>query len=228
MNKAVLRYSDDTQIMAEALTCRRGGRTVFANMSFTLSAGSYLCLRGRNGAGKSTLLRLIAGLVPQSDGKFVVQAGGQALDIKSSLLMVGHLNGLKPALTLRDNAAMFQKVMTGQNLDQAVLQAAAKRFALAHLLDQPVQYFSSGQRHRSALMRFELVSRQIWLMDEPTVGLDSDNRQALAVMMQSHLERGGIIISATHDPIDVEGIELNLDDFAPKQIGQNSLESEWL
>lgn len=209
-------YIRDMKIHASSLACRRGGRVVFKGVTFEISAGDYLCLRGRNGAGKSTLLRLLAGFVPASSGELSLIATREERLLSDHVMMVGHMNGLKPVLSLRENAAIFHKLMTGRSVPDSVLQHAAEVFDLTHLLDEPVQYFSSGQRHRSALMRLNLVPRQVWLMDEPTVGLDQQNRAALAQMMQAHLRCGGMIISATHDPIDVEGKDLNLDDFAPK------------
>jgi len=142
--------------------------------------------------------------------------GAVSSDTARSGLMIysGHKHGLKTVLSLRENCAAFYQLMTGKHLAEADLEKAATAFGLDELIDQPLQYFSSGQTHRCALLRFLLVSRQIWLMDEPTVGLDSQNRARLETLMQSHLGRGGMIIAASHDPLGIAAETLDLTDFA--------------
>lgn len=210
-------YSSKTRIRADGIACRRGGRTVFERVSFDVQAGDFLMLRGRNGAGKSTLLRLLAGLLPATAGTLSFECDDKT-DSQippEAMLMAGHQNGLKPALTLKDNAQFFHRLMTGQAPTADALMAAAEAFQLGRLMGDPVQYFSSGQRHRAALMRFALVPRPVWLMDEPTVGLDGENRAALAALIGDHVARGGIAIAASHDAIDLPGLTLTMDDFAP-------------
>lgn len=212
---------------ARDLACFRGGRMVFEKLSFTLEPGKLLYLRGRNGSGKSTLLRLIAGYLAIRQG--TLSYGDEVWGVgdaarSETLVYAGHDNALKPVLSLRDNAQELARLMTGQALDDSVLEAAAGVFGLDYLLEQPVRFFSSGQRHRSNLMRFLYLGRPLWLMDEPTVGLDTENREALAQMMKDHLTRGGMIIAATHDPIGVDGAEINLKDYQPTQ----QAEEAWL
>lgn len=220
-------YDSSLALHAADLSCRRGGRMVFEGVSFDVQSGDFLLLSGRNGAGKSTLLRLLAGLLPAAGGEVSLSQPGETVSGLPSekLMLVGHQHGLKPGLTLRDNAVFFHRLMTGTLPTEEGLLAAAEKFGLAALLDEPVQYFSSGQRHRSSLMRYALVPRQIWLMDEPTVGLDSANRDALSLLIKEHLAAGGIAIAASHDPIDVEGRSLNMDGCAPKSA---QFEEAWL
>lgn len=210
---------DKKALMGLNLACTRGGRRVFEGLSFTLESGGLLYLRGPNGTGKSTLLRLIAGLTPACAGtlKFgesVWRPGSAAAE--EAVIYAGHENALKPVLTLREHAENYVKLMTGRSLSDDAAHEAAAVFDLTRLLDQPARFFSSGQKHRASLMRFALVHRPLWLMDEPTVGLDSANREALERLMAGHLGRGGMIVAATHDPIAVLGAELNLKDYQPK------------
>ncbi len=214
-------------LRADDLACFRGGRMVFEHLSFELKPGELMYLRGRNGSGKSTLLRLIAGYLRISAGtltygKDAWSHGDAALS--EALIYAGHDNALKPVLTLRENARELARLMTGRAVADVPLAEAADVFGLTGLLDQPVRYFSSGQRHRSNLLRFAYLARPVWLMDEPTVGLDAENREALAALMRQHLKAGGMIIAATHDPIGVDGAVVDMRDYQPKV----SLEEAWL
>lgn len=194
---------------------------VFENLSFRLTPGSLFFLRGRNGTGKSTLLRLVAGFVSARTGSLTY--GGEEWDrgdaaLAEALVYAGHDAALKPVMTLRENAQELARVMTGRPVSEDRLEQAAEVFGLSGLLDHPVRYFSSGQRHRSSLMRFAFLSRPLWLMDEPTVGLDAENRRALADLMKVHLASGGSILAATHDPIGVEGEVLDMGAYQPAPV----------
>ncbi len=201
---------------------------MFDGLGFQAKSGDFVSLTGKNGSGKSTFLRVLAGFIPASEGAMGFSVDGESATgvARDSFLMVGHMNGLKPAFSLRQNLQLFSRLMTGRHIDDDSLLEAACTFGLAALLDESVQYFSSGQRHRSALTRFCLVPRQIWLMDEPTVGLDAENRQALAGLIQRHIACGGIVIAATHDPMGVSGQTLNMDVFRPT--GNPSVDEDWL
>ncbi|WP_417449478.1 heme ABC exporter ATP-binding protein CcmA [Kordiimonas sp.] len=212
------RSFDAHSLVARGLATSRGGRRVFEGLGFALHAGGLLYLRGPNGSGKSTLLRLIAGFVKARAGTLMYGDSDWTQNppaYDAALIYAGHENALKPVMTLRENALAYASLMTGAAVAEARLDAAAALFGLTALLDRPARFFSSGQKHRANLMRFALLDRPLWLMDEPTVGLDATSRQALADLMTAHLASGGMIIAATHDPIGVVGDELALDDFTP-------------
>ncbi len=69
---------------------------------------------------------------------------------------------------------------------------------LSALADYPAALLSAGQRRRLALARLALVPRAIWLLDEPSVGLDESAQKLLAGLMNGHLREGGLIVAATH------------------------------
>src|SRR5438270_526396 len=95
------------------LACRRGGRTVFATLGFSVASGAALVLRGANGSGKSTLLRLMAGLAHPSAGTMAWNGGVVAEDPEAHgarLRYVGHLDATKAAMTLRENLAFAAKL----------------------------------------------------------------------------------------------------------------------
>ncbi|WCL54465.1 heme ABC exporter ATP-binding protein CcmA [Gimibacter soli] len=207
-------------LAAEGLSAVRGGRRVFEGVSFTLAPGGFLLLAGRNGSGKSTLIRAIAGLLPPVGGHL---SWGEArlapgdLAAQGLLIYQGHQFGLKPVETLAAACRHWAAIM-GHDVPDDLLVAAAKRFGMVNLLDEPIRCFSSGQRHRAALMRFCLAPRPLWLMDEPTVGLDTDNRAALEALIADHRARGGMVIAASHDPIAAEGDRLDMDAHAPRRV----------
>lgn len=185
------------ELTVEKLDVERGGRPVLANTNLNVRAGEMLLLTGSNGSGKTTLLSAIAGLVPAS-GLIRLGGGHPDLGVGQQSHFIGHRDALKPSLTVEENLAFWSGFLEGSRLEPAL-----DAFGLSALRDFPVAVLSAGQRRRLALSRLHLAARAVWLLDEPTVGLDAASSARLASHMQVHLEGGGIIVAASHVSIDV-------------------------
>ncbi len=191
-------------LTVERLTCRRGEHEVFAGLSCSVHPGDALILRGPNGAGKSSLLRVLAGFIVPAAGEVLWE--GQDVDDdpdahRARLHYVGHLDTLKPVLTAAENLR-GQAAMLGRAAD---VDGALAAFGLAPLRDLPGRFLSSGQRRRLALARLLAVRRPLWLLDEPTVGLDRESIERLEAQIARHREAGGLAVIATHMDMDLPG-----------------------
>ena len=197
------------------LTCIRGGRRVFSGVGFSVAAGNALVLTGPNGAGKSSLLRLIAGLIHPAEGRLALEGGDPELSVGEQAHYVGHLDPLKPALTVTENLTFWARFLNGKA--DAGLPARIERgldaVGLADLAQLPAGYLSAGQRRRLSLSRVLAVPRPIWLLDEPTTALDAASQDRLRRSMHDHLSGGGIVVAATHAP-------LGLDEAGQLQLGR--------
>ncbi len=162
------------QLTAENLACERGGRTVFSNQNFSLGSGELLQLTGPNGSGKSSLLRLLASLSEPSHGKISLEGGAPDLTPGQQAHYIAHSDASKSALTVTENLKFWRDFIGGGDLMRA-LQAVN----LSALADYPVALLSAGQKRRLALARLALVPRAIWLLDEPSVGLDEAAQKLL-------------------------------------------------
>lgn len=187
------------QLTGTSLLCERGGRTVFRDCGFNLRAGELLQLTGPNGSGKSSLLRLIAGLNEAAGGTLALAGGEPELTIGQQAHLIAHQEAVKAALTVFENLAFWRGFLGGGSVDEALAA-----FALTRLAHYPAGLLSAGQKRRLALARLVLVPRAIWLLDEPTVGLDTASQHSLTEAMESQLAHGGMIIAATHVPLGLE------------------------
>lgn len=203
------------------LACVRGGRRVFSGIDFSVEAGAALLLTGPNGAGKSSLLRIIAGLVRPEAGRLVLDGGDPELSIGEQAHYVGHLDPLKPALTVLENLGFWASFLNGGSAGAGssrpnggvgrasatappasdALTAGLTAVGLADLAALPAGYLSAGQRRRLSLARILVAPRPLWLLDEPTTALDAASQERLRRLMAEHLAGGGILMVATHGPV---------------------------
>jgi heme exporter protein A len=191
-----------SSLTAANLACARGDRVLFEGLNFRLERGQALAVEGANGAGKTSLLRLIAGfLAPKSGHLLLVSEQGESDDGEERgkhVGWLGHHDGLKPQLTVREQLSFFFALYGGaQNLD-----AALDEVGLARQKHFPCRFLSAGQRRRLALARLMLSNRPLWLLDEPLAALDSEGEALARHLMTRHCEAGGLLIAATHAPLN--------------------------
>ncbi len=189
------------RLSAFDLVCVRGGRQVFRDLNFAVDAGEALLVTGPNAAGKSSLLRLVAGLLRPQEGRLELAGSDPELSIAEQAHYLGHLDALKPSLSVAENLAFWAAFLGGGEVKGAAALAAVGLGSLARL---PATYLSAGQRRRLSLARLIAVERPIWLLDEPTSALDASGQAMLAGIMQAHLAGGGLILAATHVPVGLE------------------------
>lgn len=201
---------------AENLTCVRGGRAVFARLSFRLDSGQALFLLGPNGSGKSSLLRLLAGLLHPTAG--ALSWDGQAVGDDEQahgarLHYVGHHDAVKPVLSVAETLRFWARLHGGDS--EARVETAMAVFAISHLAEVPGRLLSAGQKRRVNLARLIAAPAPLWLLDEPSVALDKASVKALEAAMAEHRANGGMVIVSTHADIDLPDAHiLRLDDFA--------------
>jgi heme exporter protein A len=190
---------------------------VFRGVDFALTAGAALILRGPNGSGKSSLLRVLAGLTPALGG--VIRWDGRDIAEdwpahRARLHFIGHLDPLKPVLTPAEMLSFWSRLRGGS---QEAAERALARFRLDELADLPCRFLSAGQRRRLSLARLLANPSPLWLLDEPTVGLDEASTADLLTAIAEHRAGGGIVLAATHVPLAIDGtLTLPLDQFAPQ------------
>lgn len=209
------------RLILHDLACFRGDRPIFLHLNAELSAGHALVVTGRNGSGKSTLLRIIAGFVRADAGEILWNGRDRDdhdLPWRERLHYLGHRDGIAGELSAGADLGHWAAILGVARAGRADRVAAAlTALDIPHLAELPVRVLSAGQRRRLALARLLLAHRPLWVLDEPTTALDRSGSALVAGLIGAHLDRGGMVVTATHLPLGLGDrvIGLDIEEAAP-------------
>jgi len=178
-----------------------GAKRAVDGVSFGVERGEVLGFLGPNGAGKSTTMRMVTGFMPPTSGKVTV--GG--FDVVESPIEAKRLIGYLP-----ENAAAYPDMtvqgflsfaaelrgLTGKNKKQAVARVVERCF-LESVLRQSIDTLSKGYRHRTCLAQALIHDPQVLVMDEPTDGLDPNQKHEVRNLIRE-LGKTKAIVFSTH------------------------------
>ncbi len=170
----------------------RGERLIQQNINHEMRPGQMTLLTGPNGSGKSSLLRAISRRLTTVRG---------SISCTVPILYVGHQDGISGVLSGRQNLTSWAEMNDVADAESRIKDAIGQLNAVP-FANLPTRVLSRGQRRRFALARLLLgPSGALWLLDEPSVGLDIDTMQVLDSMISHHLGRNGLVMAATHLPL---------------------------
>jgi ABC-2 type transport system ATP-binding protein len=177
--------------------------TAISNVNFSLARGKCLSLLGSNGSGKSTILRIAAGLVAPDSGQFQVFGGNPGSDGRIRARIAALFEGgraLYGRLTPEENANYFA-CLKGRDKRAAMARfhLLCERFSIERFSKLAVQTLSRGTQQKVAAICALAGNEDLWLLDEPTLGLDKESCVVLAELVREHLHAHGAVLVATHD-----------------------------
>ncbi|WP_395376506.1 heme ABC exporter ATP-binding protein CcmA [Marinicella sp. W31] len=183
---------EPSSISLKNIQCQRNGEMLFVPFDCHLNSGNMIALVGPNGVGKTTLLEGLAGL-----RRLTGEQPDWAQTCFSNRLYCGHKLGLSTGLNCLENLRFFA-AMEGQEADTDKLlslldsvQLSGYEYIFAHEL-------SAGQKKKLALLRLQLSSAKLWLLDEPFTNLDAVGEDWLKNRIQKHLSDDGCLIISLH------------------------------
>lgn len=174
-------------------------REMISRLSFSWGPGAY-CLYGKNGRGKSTLLRILSGAERDFSGSLQIlgkNAAQHPETINRQRSFLPDHPSFYPRATTHDLLSFVAGVRKLK--PSKLLNPKDDPFHLSELISKPLEQQSLGQRKRSFFGAVLLEQVPLWILDEPTNGLDTNYQSIFFETVRSHLARGGTVVIATHD-----------------------------
>ena len=189
-----------TAVRLEGAVVLLGRFPALAGADLEVERGEVVLVRGPNGAGKSTLLHLCAGLLRLSEGNGGVlgcDLGADRAAVRRRVGLLGHDTALYGELTAAENLELWARA---SRVDGADVLGALERLGLPpRLRDIPTDRLSAGQRRRVALAAIVVRRPELWLLDEPHAGLDSEGREIVDSIVSAAASAGAAVVLASHE-----------------------------
>jgi zinc transport system ATP-binding protein len=191
----------------DGVTFAYGDTVAVSDVSLTVEAGDFLGLVGPNGSGKTTLLHLMLGLHEPDEG--TVELFGRPVDEFDDGGRIGYVSqqatsrgGAMP-VTVRECVTMGRFAHAGRGrlseADRAAVADAIETVGIADLTDRLVTELSGGQKQRAYIARALASDADLLALDEPTVGVDAESRDAFYALLDELNDDGITIILIEHD-----------------------------
>ena len=198
------------QLTVSDLTCQRGYKELFSNLSFELNSGEILKISGTNGSGKTSLLKILAGLNSAESGRLSINDNKVgSYDYQSDIFYLGHLPSLSPELHCKENLDYLTQLNISSNnytLNDALTNVGLKNFEYEYAAN-----LSAGQRRRVVLSALFITQAKVWLLDEPFTALDAEGIGVIEAQITKHCYDGGICVLTTHQKCNLPNLRnLNL------------------
>lgn len=179
------------------------------DISFTAESGEIICLLGPNGAGKTTLMRIICGYLQPDKGRVLIANQDINDDLPKALAKIGYM---PENITLYGDMAVFEYLQFVAKIHKVKkevfmqrLQNLATKLEIVDVLKQKIETLSKGYKRRVALASVLLHQPKILILDEPTEGLDPNQKVMMRGFLQEYAKQNLVIIS-THILEEAEAI----------------------
>ena len=179
-------------------------------ISFSVKEGEVLGFLGPNGAGKSTTMRMITGFLPPTSGTAVIDGHDIVEDPIAAKRALGYLPESAPsyrAMTVRDYLSFIASVRHDAcpDVNKAVADVIVKA-KLEKVAGQTIETLSKGYRQRTAFAAAIIHDPKVLIMDEPTDGLDPNQKFTVREMIKAMAKEGKAIIISTHILEEVDAV----------------------
>ncbi|MDN5869343.1 MAG: ABC transporter ATP-binding protein [Nitrococcus sp.] len=180
----------------------RSGPWVLDGLDLQVPSGSLLGLLGPNGAGKTTLVHILLGLFPPQSGRVVIDGLAiprQRRGLAGRVGLAPQTLAFYPGLTVRENLEFFDRMRSADRRGRgARIESALQRTDLAGQSSKRAARLSGGLKQRLNLAIALLGEPPLLLLDEPTVGVDTQSRQFILEALRDLNDNGATIVYTTH------------------------------
>ena len=181
----------------DSISIQRNKKLLFQDFNLNLKKSQTLILKGSNGIGKSTLLETIAGILEIKKGGIIFDTEQLLSTRQKKIFFIGHENCLKDSLSVFENLNVWLRLNKIQ-ISKKEITKKLSFFNIANLCDSSLKNLSMGQKRKVALSKLLFTDSFIWILDEPTNGLDIQSEKKFLLLLDAHQKKGGSTILSSH------------------------------
>ena len=187
-------------LIVKDLSIQRLEKTIFENISLSLSPRNITILKGKNGSGKTTLLKAILNIIEPSFG--TIYWKGKLLnknlyDFYNNVTYISDTTSSLEKLTVKDNINIWKKFFIS-DINNAQIETALKTLKLDNYLNNKVGTLSFGETKKLEFLRLIIENKNVWILDEPLSNLDEDSIELMKQTFEDHCAKEGSIIFSSH------------------------------
>jgi heme exporter protein A len=193
-------------IQLKDISLSRNDKSIIRDMSLDINSSTVLNIYGHNGSGKTTLLKILTGITEPTSGKII-----NNIDQYGSIAYIGHKHGIKNNLTLNENLLYGDS----ENFyNQNMIDKVIGKYNMGKYKNYLAKNLSHGQQKKISLMKANISSSRIWVIDEPYSALDKDSVCIVDQSICDHINSEGAVIMSNHEliankPFNINNIEIN-------------------
>ena len=184
-------------------TYNKGKIWTVENISFNINEGEIVGLVGRNGAGKSTILKSITGILSFEKGEVSILGYNnekEPINAKKNLGYVPDVSNAFSKMTGMEYLNFVADIFNVNKIErQNKISEFEKFFPLKDALNKMIESYSHGMKQKISIMASLISSPKLWILDEPTTGLDHQTTQNLIKFMQNYAKRGNAVLFSSHN-----------------------------
>lgn len=191
-------------IEIKGITKEFGPKIALQDINFTLKEGDLAALIGENGAGKSTLMRIMCGYLPSNDGDVKIYNHDVEKERLQALQKIGYvpeISTLYGDMRVYDFLFWIAQIWHIESIDAAIVKAS-KQMKITEVLNEKIENLSKGFKKRVEIASAILHSPQFLILDEPTDGLDPNQKHDIRDFMKQYA-KNHIVLVSTHVLEDV-------------------------
>ena len=193
-------------LIVENLSCSRGGRDIFQNLSFKVNQGESALIKGANGSGKTSLLRIIAGYLDPMVGTCHLTNNNAS----RKNIFIGQKHALKNNLSVKNNIKLWELLFSSKVNYLNLLSLVG----LIKEIESDAASLSDGHYRRLSLLRLFINNYFLWLLDESYVNLDEEWSLVLNKFILDHKSNGGIVLITSNTDLSLTtNFQINLSDY---------------
>ena len=200
--KSFTRTVKDENIKKKKFTTKKEEFLAVNNISFKAEKGEIVGILGPNGAGKTTLLRMLGGILTPSSGSIKIGGKDYSIDKNIAKKEIGYLSGntklynrISPRELLTTFGSLYE--MPKKEIEKSI-EEICKIMNMEEFIDNRIENLSTGQTQRTSIARCLIHSPNIYIFDEPTLGLDVISSKSIIDFMKSEKEKGKTVLYSTH------------------------------